>query len=152
LTAFSVYAELDAPLDTPPGTPDDPLVHHLIRHVAVGVVALKTVGTAYREMLVARDDDTEPPRDGVLELAGDLAAVIQSAWRQPEIFQPVEGAQIRPLELFSALEHLLYSLVLLTDPDDRVADLPLTVDEIDDLLAMPELRQILDDLDEPDDT
>jgi hypothetical protein len=151
MTSPDVYEVLDAPADLPPGVPDDPLIAHMVRHMASGAIALESVGAAYQELLASRDSGEDVPRDVVVELAGDLAAIIQSAWRRPEMFATVEGAQVRPLELFSALEHLLYSLVLLTDPDDRVADLPLTVEEIDELLAMPELRQILDDLSESDD-
>jgi hypothetical protein len=145
VTSADIYRSLDAPLDPPPPLPDDELADHLLRHVLNGAAVLDVAGRAYRELLSAKAEGAELAPEDVLELAGAVAAIIQSAWRRREMFASIPDAKLRPAELFEALGQLLDSLVLLTDPDQRVDELPLTVEEIDELLELPVLRELLGD-------
>jgi hypothetical protein len=154
VTSFYVYGLLDTPLeDPPPGLFDasgalDPAADHLLRHVIYGVAILQTVGDEYRGLLAARAAGSELPRERLVELAGQLAAIIQSAMREPKVFQlSLPDAWMRPFEVIGAMEEVMHSLVLLADPDQDVDNLAITVDELDSLFAFPTVRELLADVD-----
>jgi hypothetical protein len=153
VTSVDVYELLDTPLaDRPPGLFDaqgqpDPAADHLLRHVIYGVAILQTVGDEYRELLAAKHAGSELPRDRLVELAGQLAAIIQSAMREPEAFQlSLPDAWMKPFEVIGAMEEVMHSLVLLADPNQDVDNLAITVDELDSLFAFPTVRELLADV------
>jgi hypothetical protein len=145
MSTSDTYRLLDTPLDPPPPGERDELKDHFYRHVIHGVAILDAIAAEYRVLLPAWQSGSPAPRAVVLELAGTVAAVIQSALRRAEVFQSEPEAEFRPMQLLGALEQLLYSLILLTDDPDAVGELPLTVEELDDLFEAAIIRDALSD-------
>jgi hypothetical protein len=145
VSTSETYELIDAPLEPPPPGERDEPKDHFYRHVIHGVAILDAIAAEYRVLLPAWQSGSPVPRPVVLELAGTVAAVIQSALRRAEVFQSAPEAEFRPMQLIGALEQLLYSLVLLTDDPEAVGELPLAVEELDDLFEAAIIRDALAD-------
>lgn len=117
----------------------------LLRHLLVGARLLPGHAERYRGLRRRFDEAgfSDALRDDALDAAGDLAAVLQGARAEHPAAVVLDETDLSPLPVFSALEQVFYSLILLTDPQGDLGRGALRLDQLDDLLALPRLQDWL---------
>src|SRR4051794_31768644 len=152
MTDPEIYELLDEPsedIELPPGLP--PLTEDaraLFDHLLIASGLLMASEEAYEEPLGRIDSGDDPPADIAVELAGAMAAVVQSALRHPERLASVPEQDWRPIMVFMGLQDVLCSTFLLSTPDTR--DQAWSLEAIKRVIGQPivqELRELLDEAD-----
>jgi hypothetical protein len=141
MTDPRIHELLAEPLENP-GEALTPEAEHVLRHLAVGASVLASLAPEYLA-LRARVLTGESVTTEALELAGVVAAVLRSARSHPDALVAAGVAGLSPMALLDALDELLHSLVLLTDPAQAV--LGLTAPQLESLLELDEVRRYLSD-------
>lgn len=138
--------ELHAALDdegagAPPDLDDDE--RWLLRHVGAGIALLRAHAALYGDALARRQ--AEPSSDeldaAALDAAATIGLLLQSARRRPRVLIAASGTAMSPTLVLGALDQLFFSFILLTAPlADERSEAMLTREELDELLAHPELE------------
>jgi hypothetical protein len=119
---------------------------YLLRHLATAAAVLTHYAEAYPGLLSRRREEraSKALREEALDVAEAIATVRQSLGRRQELVVAAKGSPVDPSTALAALDQLLFSLVLLTSPDDGRAAVAMDEQELDELLALPSLRELLE--------
>jgi hypothetical protein len=119
----------------------------LLRHLTIASGLLLHHAMLYRELLSLWEEDgpSDELSAAALEAAANLAVVLRSARRRPEVLAASSDTPLSSTLPLGALDQLFYSFTLLTAPPaDEYADAKLSLEELDELLDHPTLRDWLD--------
>lgn len=119
---------------------------YLLRHLATAAAVLSHYARAYPDLLARRREGgaSDELREQALDAAEAIATVRQSLGRRQELVVAAQGSPVDPSTALAALDQLLFSLVLLCSPDDGQAAVAIDEQELDELLALPRLRELLE--------
>jgi hypothetical protein len=144
MTDPRIHEMLAEPLEKDFGMPLTEVEQEILRAMTVGGAVLPLIATRYRELAARRRDGGtgEELRREALDSAGTLGAILRIARAHQAEIVLLDRTELKSGRMFMTLEQLYDSLVLLTDPDfDEEADVSLTGEDLDALLAIPEVQE-----------
>jgi hypothetical protein len=144
MTDPQIHEMLAEPLEERVGMPLTSVERELLQAITVGGAMLPLYADRYRELAARRREEggSDELRADALDAAGTLAAVLGVARKYQPHIVVLDETELKSGKLFTTLEQIYDSLLLLTDPEfDEETDVSLTDDDVDVFLSLPDVQE-----------
>lgn len=144
MTDPQVHEMLAEPLEEHVGMPLTSVELELLQAITVGGALLPLYADRYRELAARRRSEgvSDELRAAALDAAGTLGAVLRVARRYQPHIVVLDETKLKSGRLFTTLDQIYDSLLLLTDPEfDEDTDVTLTDADLDLFLSFPDVQE-----------